>query len=121
MGIDAKSRSLAGLVIDGAVRDAEALREINFAVFCTGTSPLPARKKIRGALGKPIKIKGVRIESNDYIIADRDSIVVIPGDAWKGVRAKALETCQREAGIRKRLAKGEHLLEILGLPPLHSD
>jgi len=119
MGIDAKNRSLAGLVIDGAVRDAEALRKINFAVFCAGTSPLPARKKIRGVLGKPIEIRGDRIESNDYIIADQDSIVVIPGDAWEEVRAKALETSLREDGIRKRLEKGDHLLEILGLPLLH--
>ena len=90
-------------------------------MFCAGTAPLPAGKRSPGVLGKPIKIRGVRIESNDYITADRDSIVVIPGDAREEVRAKALETSLREAGIRKRFEKGEHLLEILGLPPLHSE
>ena len=121
MGLDARARGLAGLVIDGAVRDARALEQINFAVFCVGTSPLQSSKKVAGIVGKPISIRGVRIRSNDYIVADRDAIVVIPGDSWGEVRAKAVEISLREVGIRKRLEKGEHLLDILGLEPLRSE
>lgn len=113
MALDAKNRKLAGLIIDGSVRDAAALDEVDFPVFCAGYAPAQCTKRDAGAVGSHIRLKGVRVAAGDYIVADRDAVVVVPKGAWEEVRKQIAELCAVERKIRARLVRGERLFDIL--------
>ena len=73
----AESRSLLGLVIDGCVRDVAALEAHDFPVFSTGIALPGARKDQPATLGSAT-VGDVEVHTGDWIVADRDGVVVIP-------------------------------------------
>lgn len=72
-----KQLGIAGVVIDGAVRDSLEILEMGFPVFAAGTNPNGPTKNIPGLIGTPISVGGVSIKSGDFIIADNDGVVAI--------------------------------------------
>jgi regulator of RNase E activity RraA len=74
-----ESRGVRGYIADGACRDVDFIVETDFPVFCRFNTP----KDIAGcwiaeSMGEPIVIGGVAIASGDYVLADRDGVVIIP-------------------------------------------
>lgn len=82
----ARRRDLAGLVIDGEVRDGDALMALGWPIFATGTCPRGTTKR-RTAGGGPgtVKLSGDAVAAGDWIVGDFDGAVVVPcnriGDA----------------------------------------
>jgi regulator of RNase E activity RraA len=72
-----KQQGLAGVVIDGAVRDSLEIDEMDFPVFSFGTNPNGPTKNIAGRIGHPVSIGGVTVCSGDLVVADADGVVVI--------------------------------------------
>jgi 4-hydroxy-4-methyl-2-oxoglutarate aldolase len=114
----ATTRGVAGIVVDGAVRDRAELEQIGLPVFHLGVSPLKPSKDGRAELGATVEIGGVRIEPGDLIAADADGIVVVPAAFADELVAAAAELDAREAEILAQLAVGRTTLEIYGLGPL---
>ena len=73
----AVQKKLAGIVVNGAVRDSEALREIDIPVYATGISPNGPYKNGPGEINSSIAIEGITINPGDIIIGDYDGIIVI--------------------------------------------
>jgi regulator of RNase E activity RraA len=71
-------RGVAGLVINGAVRDAEALYERNHPVFAAGVTHRGPYKDGPGEIGFPISLHGMLIEPGDLILGDWDGLVAVP-------------------------------------------
>lgn len=113
----AMQRGLAGLVLDGAVRDARRLIERGFPVFCTGRCVRGTTKDPsgRGTLGAAIRIGETEIEIGDAVIGDDDGVVVIASGAVATVRLVAAQRVAREARIFERIAEGESTISIYGL------
>jgi 4-hydroxy-4-methyl-2-oxoglutarate aldolase len=120
MALECQRRAIAGLVIDGAVRDSHSIQRMGFPVFCSARCPLPPTKRYRDRPRDAVSICGVRLAEGDMLTADCDGIVVVPAAEWAGVAAKAAELEGREREIRQRLQKGERLSSILGLNDRHS-
>ena len=95
----AKARGLAGFVIDGAVRDAEALRQTDFPVYARAVSPNGPYKDACGEINVPISMGNVVIEPGDIIVADADGIVAIRSEEAAGVAEQARKITQ--AGLDK--------------------
>ena len=95
----AKARGLAGFVIDGAVRDAEALRQTDFPVYARAVSPNGPYKDACGEINVPISMGNVVIEPGDIIVADADGIVAIRREEAAGVAEQARKITQ--AGLDK--------------------
>lgn len=95
----AKARGLAGFVIDGAVRDAEALRQTDFPVYARAVSPNGPYKDACGEINVPVSIGNVVITPGDLIVADADGIVAIR----KQEAASVAEQAQKitDAGLKK--------------------
>jgi regulator of RNase E activity RraA len=68
---------LAGVVIDGAVRDSDALRELGFAVFSFGTNPNGPTKNVPGRINHPVSVGGAVVRPGDFITGDADGVVVV--------------------------------------------
>ncbi|MPW19562.1 4-carboxy-4-hydroxy-2-oxoadipate aldolase/oxaloacetate decarboxylase [Paraburkholderia sp. CNPSo 3157] len=110
----AKVRGLAGLVIDGAVRDADLLEAIGFPVFSRGLS-IRGTSKDYGAIGwinEPVMIGNVTVNAGDLIVGDRDGVVAVPRDRAADVVERAAKREADEAAICKRIESGETTMQI---------
>ena len=110
------ARGIVGLVIDGSVRDVEAIRELRFQVFAAGTALPGTGKAVAGSMGEPIELRGARIETGDAVIADSSGVVAIGRQAVADVRERAQARSDKERGIIEALRQGRTTLELLGLP-----
>ena len=71
-------KKLGGLVIDGPVRDVDALREMDLPVYATGSTPDGPHKEGPGEVNVPISCGGISVHPGDIIVADADGIIVVP-------------------------------------------
>ena len=78
MSAHAAKRGLAGLVINGAIRDAAALREATFPVFAAGITHRGPYKDGPGEIGVPISIEGMVIMPGDLMLGDDDGLLCVP-------------------------------------------
>ena len=106
---------LAGLVIHGAVRDASAIVESGFAVFCRGLSIKGTGKHQPGRVNVPVCIGDVIIHPGDIVVGDRDGLVVVGRDRVEAVTAAGLAREQKEAEMRSAIAHGANTAELLQL------
>src|SRR5215468_10854813 len=78
MATDAANQRLAGLVLQGLIRDIVDIGELGFPVWCTGTALGQAAKAMVVSMGLPVVVGGVLVASGDQVVADRDGVVVVP-------------------------------------------
>lgn len=117
MGVAAQARGLAGLVIDGGVRDSRELAAIGFATFSRGLCIKGTTKHGGGRLNGPVAIGGVVVEPGDLVLGDADGVVVVPQAEGPAILAKAVQRVENEARIMEQLRGGKTTLEIYGLKP----
>ena len=111
----AQQIGIAGLVIDGAVRDASQIVEMGFPVFCRGLSIRGTNKHQPGKLNLPLILGGVAVRPGDIEVGDRDGLVIVAADEVPEVIAASAAREQKEAQMRERLAQGATMVELLGL------
>lgn len=112
--LGAMKQGIAGLVIDACVRDADEIEALGFPVFCRGLCIKGTGKDPEGSFNEPIKIGEVTINAGDYIVGDRDGVIVIPKDRVEEAIEKAKAREQKEAHTRAELNKGLTSLQIYG-------
>ncbi len=74
----AKTKGVAGIVVDGMMRDLAGLLPVGLPLFCRGITPNSCVRSGPGRVGFPVVVGGLTVASGDVIIGDRDGIVVIP-------------------------------------------
>jgi 4-hydroxy-4-methyl-2-oxoglutarate aldolase len=116
MSTAAKIRGLAGLVIDGCVRDGDLLTHIGFPVFARGLCIRGTGKDFgaRGWINAPTLFEDVVVHPGDLIVGDGDGVVCIARDHVEQVLQTARQREQQEADILKRLENGATTLDIYG-------
>ena len=111
----AQGRGVAGLVIDGCVRDALAIRVAGFPVFARGTNMKGTTKALPGEVNQPILCAGVPVAPGDIVVGDDDGVVVVPKGRAGAVLAAAREREAKEEQLRERLRAGKTTVELLNL------
>lgn len=111
----AKKKGVAGAVVHGAVRDTDAIRDLEFPVWATAISPEHPEKRGPAVVNMPVVVDGVLVEPGDIIVADADGVLVIPRGLLAQAIAGAEARAAAEVKIRARIAAGELPLDILGL------
>ena len=102
----AERRGLAGMIIDGAVRDVHTLSQMKFPVFAAGVQPNGPYKSGPGEINAPVCCGGITVNPGDIIVGDPDGVVVIrPKDA-PVLLQKAKAKLQQELATREAIAKG---------------
>ncbi len=114
MAVAAQQKGIAGLVFNGAVRDADPIIELGFPIFCCGLSIKGTEKISLGLINHPLNFDNVTIHPGDLVLGDRDGVVVVRREEAQEVLQKALARDEKEMGIKERLRKGETTLELLG-------
>jgi 4-hydroxy-4-methyl-2-oxoglutarate aldolase len=111
----ARARGVAGLIIDGAVRDIDAIEALHFPIFSRGLAIGACTKEKSGVLGAPVEFGGVTVRPGDLVFGNSDGIVIIEQDRIDEVYAAALTRQKKESEIIAGLREGRTTMELLGL------
>jgi RraA family protein len=95
---------IAGVVVYGAVRDTEAIRELGFPMYAVGANPNGPSKLVPGRINWPVSVGGVTVQPGDLVVADGDGVVVVEPAKVPAVlelaQKKLADETARLAGIR---------------------
>ncbi|MES5893419.1 ribonuclease E activity regulator RraA [Bacillus cereus group sp. RP43] len=72
----AEERNLAGIIVNGYVRDASELKNINIGIVALGTMPNRSVKEGKGERNIPVQFGEVKWKPNEYVYVDEDGIIV---------------------------------------------
>ena len=101
------ARGVLGYVVDGGSRDTELVLAQRFPVWCSFLTPSDiVARWIPDGYGAPIDIGGVPIATGDWLLADRDGVVVIPKAIAEEVVTRTEEVVSTESDMRKALVGG---------------
>jgi 4-hydroxy-4-methyl-2-oxoglutarate aldolase len=100
-------KGVLGYIVDGGCRDSAFIEALGFPVFCRYCTPIDVVGKWATTdLGQPVHIGGVTISTGDYVLADRDGVVVIPGAMAEPVVRETEEVLRTENLVRKAILQG---------------
>lgn len=107
MSNHAASRGAAGMVIDGSIRDVDAIGASSFPVYACGVTHRGPYKNGPGEINVPVSIGGMVVNPGDIVVGDEDGLVVLPQDIAAGVIKLAKLQAAKEAAILKAIRKGK--------------
>jgi regulator of RNase E activity RraA len=100
-------RGVRGYIVDGGCRDSDFILGIGFKVFCRYFTPIDVVGRwVADSFGEPIVVGDVAIEARDYVLADRDGVVIVPAEIADEVVARTEEVMQTEDTVRKAILEG---------------
>ena len=108
-------RKLAGVVINGAIRDVANIREMRFPAFAKLVTPVAGDPKGQGMIDVPIRIGGQEIRSGDWIVGDDDGVVVIPQERAVEAANRAQAVLERENREMAEIGAGSTLGRVAEL------
>ncbi|WP_439657709.1 RraA family protein [Lentzea sp. HUAS TT2] len=94
---------VAGAVVDGAVRDVQALSEMGLVVYARAVTPAGPFKDGPGAIGSPVAVGGVVVEAGDVIVGDSDGVVVVSRHRVREVVGAVDGIGEKEKALRQRI------------------
>ena len=106
----AKNKAIAGLVVNGAVRDTADIRKLGFPVWTKLITSHAGDPKGLGEINQPIEISGQRICPGDWIVADDDGVVVLPRARAVEMANRAADVLESENRIRQEIRDGKTTL-----------
>jgi len=102
----ARKLGLAGVVLDGAVRDSLEIDEMDYPVFSVGTNPNGSTKEVGGRIGHPVSVGGVTVNPGDFIIGDGDGLVVVERNKIEALLPLAAAKVAAETKRMAQIAEG---------------
>ena len=117
----AQARGIAGLVIDGCVRDVAALEGHGFPVFSTGVALPGASKELPGAAGGSAEVGEVPVRTGDWLVGDADGVTVVAATELEDVLTAGAARAKSEQALFAALTDGKTTVELLGLDPTPID
>ncbi len=111
----AKVKGISGIVIFGAVRDADEIKKIDIPVYARRIVPNAGEPKGFGEMQIALDIDGVKINPGDWIVGDESGIVVIPKERAVEVANRALDVMEHENRVREEIKRGSTLSVVMEL------
>lgn len=111
-------KGIAGLVIDGAVRDSAEIVDRRFPCFARGQVPAGPHKMFGGAINCVVSCGGVAVRPGDLIVADADGVTVVPLEREAATAAAYSALKDKEAKALAALDAGGTLADIYGVPEI---
>jgi len=108
-------KGVAGVVIDGAVRDLDTILELNFPCFSRHVAPHAGEPKGLGEIGSEIECGGQKVRSGDWIVGDESGLIVVAREEAVEMANRALDVLERENRIREEIKRGGTLSSVLEL------
>jgi 4-hydroxy-4-methyl-2-oxoglutarate aldolase len=110
--LDAERKGLAGVVVDGCIRDVDALAERRYPVWSTAISPAHPDKRGAGAVNVPIRCGGVLVHPGDVVCADGDGVLVLAHAHLAAAVEKGEARMAHEDVAAAAIATGKSLFDL---------
>lgn len=110
-----KTKGVAGVVIDGAARDIDSIREMGFPCFSRHVASSAGEPKGYGGIGDEIVCGGVKVRTGDWVIGDESGVVVVPQEHAVETANRAIDVMEREERLREEIKRGGTLSSVLKL------
>jgi 4-hydroxy-4-methyl-2-oxoglutarate aldolase len=115
LATQAQVRGVAGILVDGAVRDLDELEQLGLPIWTRFVRAQGATKGEVGELDVPVVVGGAEIRPGDLVVLDCDGAVAVPRERIHEVLPLAVEREERERVMRERYAAGELSYDLQGL------
>jgi len=115
------ANDLAGVVIDGAVRDRRELVDLGFPVYARGVHPQGPKKNNPGSINVPISCGGRSVHPGDVVVGDDEGVAVVPASDAASILPEAEAKLSHESDLRKRVREGEYLFDLQGYESLYEE
>ncbi len=107
-------KKLRGVIVDGACRDVDESRELQFPVYARAAVQVTARGRImQQSYNEEIQFAGVQVHPGDLVIADGSGVVFIPRVKEQEVIAQAEALAEREATMAAAIRTGRSVVEVM--------
>jgi 3-hexulose-6-phosphate synthase / 6-phospho-3-hexuloisomerase len=108
-------KGIAGVVIDGAVRDVDDIRAMKYPLFAKAIVPNAGEPKGLGEINAEIQCCGQYVRPGDWIVGDESGVIVMPAERAYEIARRALEVRKNEERIREEIRRGSTLSEVAQL------
>lgn len=113
--LSCKIKGVEGVVVDGAVRDLQEIRAIDFPIFSSGITPNAGDPKGMGEINSEIICAGQTVHPGDYIVGDDSGVVVIPKERAYEIARRAKEVEKTESRLFEEIRRGRTLSQVVSL------
>ena len=113
--LSCKNRGIEGVVVDGAVRDVDEIRALNYPIFSSGITPNAGDPKGMGEINAEITCGGQLVRPGDYIVGDDSGVVVIPKERAYEIARRAKEVEKMESRLYEEIRRGKTLSQVANL------
>jgi len=111
----AKTKGLAGVICDGAARDIDEARELEFPVFARAATPMTARNRVvEESFNQTVLIGRITVNPGDYVLADGSGVTILAASKADEVIAAAETIAAREALMKEAVLRGDNVVEVMG-------
>lgn len=111
--LSALRKGLAGVVVDGAIRDLASIRGSRLPVFARAVVPNAGGAQYAGKLQVPVACGGAVVHPGDWLVGDDDGVVVIPASRLEETLEKATRIVEAEKRIAKAIRAGVEVATLL--------
>ena len=101
-----------GIVIDGAIRDIDDIRDLKFPAFSRTVAPCAGEPKGYGGIGIEVTVGGQKVRTGDWIIGDESGVIVVPKEVAVEVANRSLDVHERENRTREEIKRGSTLSKV---------
>lgn len=108
-------KGIAGVVIDGAIRDVDAIRKLKFPAFARHITPTAGEPRGFGEVEVEIMCGGAKIRPGDWMAGDDSGVVVVPREEALEVANRAADVLKKENRVREEIRRGSTLSKVLKL------
>lgn len=116
----ALQKGLAGVVVQGCVRDVDQVRALGLPVWSTHIWPIHPDKAGHGLVNAPVVCEGVQVCPGDLIVADGDGVICVPRDHAAEAVAAALAKMRKEDEAAEKVRTGEAVWELSGAAAIYA-
>ncbi|HXC44513.1 MAG TPA: RraA family protein [Candidatus Dormibacteraeota bacterium] len=115
LSLAAKQKGVSAVIIDGAFRDQPEAEKMRFPVFGRTSVPVSARGRVvESSFNAPVKISGIQVRPEDFVLADGDGVVFVPKDKADEVITRAEEILAKETEMAKAIRRGKAAKRVMG-------
>lgn len=113
--LSSMNKGIEGVVVDGAVRDVDEIRAMNYPIFSSGITPNAGDPKGMGEINAEITCGGQLVRPGDYIVGDDSGVVVIPKERAYEIARRAKEVEKMESRLYEEIRRGKTLSQVANL------
>lgn len=111
----AQAKKLAGVVIDGAVRDTRSVARSTVPVFARARAPNAGGAEYPGEIGIAVNCAGQVVRPGDWLVGDHDGVIVIPAGRLEETLARAERIVAAEKVIERAVRRGRDIADLIDI------